>query len=243
MRNRHNKAFTLLELLVVMAVFSLLAVVVMPAVSSIGGGQSLTNAASDISSTLEQARAYAMANNTYVYVGFYEADASQPVGVRPQKSGIGRLYVAVVTSKDGTSGYSDGTWSTATVNPNLVNLGKLQHFDGVHLVDKSIVNTLTHMDLNTANNLDLSTDSATPFSAPIGASVATCTFSKVIQFSSSGAVNRITDLTANPAIPSYIQWGIVPAYGNHISSSVANCAGIQMDGLTGSVRIFRPGQP
>src|SRR2546425_363539 len=69
-------AFTLLELLVVIAIIAILMVLVAPAFTNLKGGNDITAAAYTISGALEQARNYAMANNTYVYLGFYEEDAT-----------------------------------------------------------------------------------------------------------------------------------------------------------------------
>ena len=66
-------AFTLMELLVVIAIISLLAVFTIPAISGIKGGSDVTSTAYSIAGILDQARAYAMANNTYVWVGLAEA--------------------------------------------------------------------------------------------------------------------------------------------------------------------------
>ena len=68
--------FTLIELMVVIGVISLLMVLVVPAVSNLKGSGDLTNAAFTISGALEHARSHALGNNTYVWVGFCEEDAS-----------------------------------------------------------------------------------------------------------------------------------------------------------------------
>lgn len=184
-----------------------------------------------------------MANNTYVYVGFYEADITQSETTRPQQSGIGRIYIGVVASKDGSCGYIDGTWPSPKTNTNLQDISKLKHFDGVHLIGKSIVNTLTNMGSDIDNNLDLSTESVTPFNGPASTAASVCTFTKVVQFNPSGAANIITKLTRPYSLAPYIQLGIVPTHGKQIDSNAPNCAGIQIDGITGAVCTFRPGQP
>jgi len=63
-------AFTLLELLIVIAIIALLMVLIAPAFTYIKGGTDVTSAAYTIKGVLEQARAYAKANNTYTWVGF-----------------------------------------------------------------------------------------------------------------------------------------------------------------------------
>src|SRR5207237_4838930 len=98
-------AFTLIEMIVVTGVIAILMVLVVPAFTSIKGAGDLTSAAYTIKGVLEQARTYAMANNTYVWVGFYEENttATAPTNVAPPYPGKGRVLMAVVYSQDGTS--------------------------------------------------------------------------------------------------------------------------------------------
>src|SRR5262245_47279396 len=69
--------FTLLELLIVVGIIALLLVLIAPAFTYIKGGTDVTSAAYTIKGALDAARTYAKANNTYVWVGFYEEDVSQ----------------------------------------------------------------------------------------------------------------------------------------------------------------------
>ena len=70
-------AFTLLELLIVVGIIGLLLVLMAPAFTTIKGGTDVTSSAYTIKDVLDTARTYAKANNTYVWVGFFEEDASQ----------------------------------------------------------------------------------------------------------------------------------------------------------------------
>ena len=56
---------------------ALLMLLVVPAFTSINRGGDITKATYDVSGALQVARSYATSNNTYVWVGLCEEDASQ----------------------------------------------------------------------------------------------------------------------------------------------------------------------
>src|SRR5262249_31560887 len=107
-------AFTLLELLIVVSMVGLLMVLIAPAFTSMKAGADFTNSVYGIQGVLENARTYAKANRTYVFVGFAEVDSSVDPSVSPQvttgATPYGRVAVAVVGSKDGTRQFD---WATA----------------------------------------------------------------------------------------------------------------------------------
>src|SRR5213596_3795863 len=99
---QRRRAFTLLEMLVVMGIIATLMVLVAPAFTNLKSAGDVTNAVYGIQGLLDNARTYAKANNTYVFVGFAEADSSVDSSISPQVAGYGRVALAVVASKDGT---------------------------------------------------------------------------------------------------------------------------------------------
>src|SRR5436190_19187400 len=135
MQRERASAFTLLELLIVIAIIALLMVLIAPAFTYIKGGTDVTSAAYTIKGVLDAARTYAKANNTYTWVGFYEEDVSQPSVIPapdPQCTGcVGRLIMSVVASKNGTNVYGSGN---GTIDPTkLTQIGKLVKIDNIHL--------------------------------------------------------------------------------------------------------------
>jgi len=84
-----QSAFSLVELLVVMAIFVLLAAIAIPAFNATGDAGRMTKAGGDLSGVLEKARTYAMANNTYVWVGLLPDSSEQAtwVGVVASRNG------------------------------------------------------------------------------------------------------------------------------------------------------------
>lgn len=221
-------AFSLIELLSVMAIASLLAAVVVPAMNGLKAGGGLTRAAADMSSVLEQARAYAMAHNTYVFVGLTEVDASVPNG-GAQQAGTGRVVVAVAGSRDGTRTF-DST--------NLVALSKVRRFDNVHLADAvpnedRSARPAVAAEYQLGNAAFCGTDS---LSWPFSGGVPATGFTRVIRFDPRGAVSTLPE---SRSLPQWIEIGLVPARGNTVTVG-ANYAALLVDGVTGSVRIFRP---
>src|SRR5256885_3401648 len=108
-----QSGFTLMEMMVVIGIIAILMVLVAPAFTNLKTAGDVTSAAYSIKGVLEQARTYAMTNNTYTWVGFFEEDASQP-STNPGTVGTGRLVMSVVASKDGTTIYSGTLSSPAT---------------------------------------------------------------------------------------------------------------------------------
>src|SRR5438876_2075953 len=132
--------FTLLELLIDIGLIAILVVLVGPAFTTMKSGSDVTNAIYGVKGVLENARAYAKANHTYVFVGFAEVDSSVDPSVSPQISTgdtpYGRVALAVVASKDGTAQYQYATtdqgndWTTNYANgAHLIAGGKLQTYE------------------------------------------------------------------------------------------------------------------
>jgi type II secretory pathway pseudopilin PulG len=146
------RAFTLLELVLVTGIIAIVVAFITPAFTGIKSGSDVSKAAYDILGMLEQARAYAMRNNTYVFVGLTEVDDSVDAAVAPQittaANPYGRVALAVVASKDGTRHFQYATagqgddWQANYVDStkpeyngsHLTALNKLQRFENLHFL-------------------------------------------------------------------------------------------------------------
>jgi prepilin-type N-terminal cleavage/methylation domain-containing protein len=145
-------AFTLMELLIVMGIIAILLVLVAPAFTTMKSSSDFTAAVYGVQGLLENARTYAKANRTYVFVGFTEVDSSVDPSVSPQvttgTAPYGRVTVAVVASKDGTrhfqyatsnqgsdwqANYEDST-KPEYHGAHLIAVGKLQRFENLHFM-------------------------------------------------------------------------------------------------------------
>lgn len=255
-----RSAFSLVELLVVVAIIGLVMTFLTPAFTSIKTANDLTNATSGIAGTIERARAYAMANNLYVYVGITEVSADIATDTVPQTpangTAGGRIAIAVVAVRDGTRGYDlvsnlpSPAWTSYTKGAWLVALDQLQVYDNIHLASSlgsiPASGSMARPVVSDAYSMGSATcQSVTPFSWPLGTALQSgqYNFGKVIQIDPQG-VARIQSATSQDAIPDHIEIDLQLAHGSMIPPTPASPTGaiaaIQIDGMSGAIRIYRP---
>jgi len=256
--NIEPKAFTLLELMVVIGVIILVSAFVVPAFTNLKSSGDVNSAVYNIGGVLEQARSYAMANRTYVWVGIEEVDASKDPSVNPQTIGIGRIAIAIVASRDGTRGYDitnnslpNPAWTSYNNGANLVAIDKLVRFENLHMAPffSTIPNGgNTTRPTVSSGSYQLGNTTANPnpgscitrFDWPLGSAIGTgqYSFTRVINFDPQG-VARIQYTNNTDQIAAYMELGLQQTHGTAVSSS-SNVAALQIDCMTGSVRKYRP---
>ena len=233
-----NTAFSLIELLVVLSIVSLLSVLATAGFQSIVGSV-FNGQISDIASTLTRARAYAMANNTYVFVGIQELDASKS-STSTQSSGVGRLAVTVMASNDGTRGYSVA--SPAGALNSLTVVTPVRQYENLHLLTSpgTGISNLPNTSTSGATCEAANTASLTTFTWPPGSATSSYpTFGSngtVIQFDPRGEAQIVASANTD-SVFQWIEIDLISTHGTTVSTT--NPATILIDGSSGSVTTYR----
>jgi prepilin-type N-terminal cleavage/methylation domain-containing protein len=245
--------FTLVELMVVIAVIVLMSVLLVPAFTSLKASGDITNAAYTISGLLEQGRNHAMANNTYVWVGFYEENANSgaPTNATPAYPGHGRLVLATVASTDGTKIFENADPIAPLPATRIKQVGKLTKIEGLHVADIGAPPTSTPFPRQGPNSVAgrpdgpytegapfshfnrISSDStdATRFSF----TAQNYTFYKTVRFNPRGEANINSTYTVKHAA----EIGLHPTHGSVVDVNSANVVAIQFAGMSGNFKIYR----
>ncbi len=233
-RVKAQRAFTLLELLIVIGIIAVLLVLLAPAFTTIKSAGDVTSAAYTIKGVLDTARTYAKANNTYTWVGF-----AGSIGANTVPDAItGQVEVAIVASKDGTN-----LWSANGSLPadKLTQVGKMITLNNIHIGDTGTPQN-NGTEFESRENVDSFHRISTSDNTPYPFTVQGTTFYKWIQFSPRGEALVHGD---NYSIVKAAEVGVLPTHGNALAVTqsgnlwLGNVAAIQIGGFTGDVRIYR----
>jgi prepilin-type N-terminal cleavage/methylation domain-containing protein len=266
---RSRAAFTLIELICVIVIVLILIVLVAPAFTSLKSAGDVTSAAYTIKGVMEQARTYAMANNTYTWVGFYEENTTStaPTNVPPPYPGKGRVLLATVASKDGTTSCQDPNSNTSNRIPLtatlITQIGKLVKIEEIHVTDIGAPASPTPVPTPEASSLDArsglpyyipgtatldplgyqkrinSEDTHSPDNQTLYPFVAEgYTFYKTIRFSPRGEAS-INISTPTDTLRNPAEIGLRPTHGDAVDSSTPNVVAIQFTGVAGNVKIYK----
>lgn len=212
---RHASGFTLVEMLVVIGIILIISSLVVPAFNAISGGKDVQNTAWEVSGLLDQARGYAMAENTHVWVGLQQESEA--------------VLVGVVASRDG----SGADPNQPALDPaNLTQIHNGLTLENVELKDG--LPPYGGRPVGTAEGVtDVATaTSAISFQARVGGVDRTFTGS-VVEFKPSGE-SRI----AGESLARWLEIGLQPTRGGVATGD--NSAVVQIAGVSGHTRIFRP---
>ena len=223
--------FTLVELLVVMAIIGMLVGASVPAISNMARSGDVNRAISGAASALDFAREYAVAQNTYTWVVF---------AANPASSSGYSLYVTILGSKDGSSNYDDLTPISLDAASIPYDLGKPCNLTVLQKTDTYRGTRVAPLSASPAPGTPKPDAPNTNVNFKFPDSKAeSITFlnqhpleQRVVRFSPSGQVR----ISGN--ISQVVELGLQPMKGN--SPDANNVAAIQIDGFTGQTRVYRP---
>lgn len=222
---RGHGAFSLVELLTVIAVMSLLVSVAVPAITSLAKGNQMNQSLIEIAGTLDQARQHAISHNTYVWVAF----RPNPMGAAGDE-----LSVVLLASKTGTDPFP---WTNygAVPNAQIDLLGRPRTFTQIRMEEagtfgESQIPGLAGKSAVTLDNTP-SGDTAV-FGVKLPGATAPVDFTRAIQFTPAGEA-RVAS-----SVIDIIEFGIHPTRGNVADNN--NVAVLRVNGLTGQTTVFRP---
>ena len=238
-----RKAFTLLELLLVMGVIAILAAAVAIVLPGIVGAKSAAVAAQSISDYMNFARSQAVGQNTYVVTGFNTSQTGQ-AGQSDSLQLVGFRSL-------------DGSWNINGTNVLFQSISKPVSLQNVQLtaIPSAPVNLINAMTSNAMTspgltNHDVSTNSISgslPSALPLTNSASGTFSTAVLIFTPQGQVLALTNGQTIPTSLStvpYERYVLIAIKGTH--GGVANnnastqSAAIAIDGDSGAATIYRP---
>lgn len=223
--------------MLVLGIFCLLLALVVPALVGFKSAGDINRATAEVGGILENARSFARANNTYVWVGFFEENAVG--GTAPASSGTGRIIISVVASKDGTR---LSATQLALDPAGLVQINKLIRIENMHLaapggsfpLGSGTGVAFEGRPAATAQiGADLPASPLPPFNSP--GSAGSYTFTRVLEFTPRGEARA----DSSGAIPPLIEVGLQATHGNYVDTASMNVAAIQISGIAGNVKTYR----
>ena len=246
-----HSGFTLVELLTVIAIVVILAAISVTALVGVSGAKQFTRSIDQIQGILDQAREYAIAQNTFVWVLFYPVD---PSTLTPPDNSGDALYVAVVASNDGsdpvnfatpspaTIPYATGTTTVALIMPVVhikqVAIGTASYFTQAQIpsLPVNFPSTPTPPGAKpafsvTGNGLSLPVASAAGDISGSG-NVQNTQNVSVVQFTPTGAART----SSSPIDSIWINFERTKAYK---AGDTKNIAAIRINGLIGLTTVYR----
>jgi len=204
--------FTLVEMLTVMAIVAILSTAAVTSLTGMGSAGRLGAAATSVASFLEQARTYAVTQNTYVYVGFLPRASGTP-------SGEIEMKLLAVASRDGSSVLpAGGTLDLQSANSPAIVIGKPL------LIGK------ISMDTNGTYDPPIPRPAATSLSSADGTLKSGAqTFGNVLAFTPGGEV-----ILSNGSLSQRYEIGL------EYAGKDSRAAVVQIAGLSGQTRVYQP---
>lgn len=210
--------FSLVEMLTVMAIVAILSTAAVTSLTGMGSASRLGAAATSVASFLEQARTYAVTQNTYVYVGFLLPASGTP-------SGEIEMKLLAAASRDGSSVLpAGGTLDLQSANSPAIVIGKPLLIGKISMdtngtYDPPILRPLPATSLSSADRP--SADGTLKSGAQ--------TFGNVLAFTPGGEV-----ILSNGSLSQRYEIGLKYA------GKDSRAAVVQIAGLNGQTRVYQP---
>ena len=192
-----RRGFTLVELLVVMAISALLVTVSVSALPGVLGSGTMNQAVSDLSSAMTKAHADALARNTYVWLEFQYDNTNQ------------RMIVTTYYSLDGTG----KNVSTSNLQP----AEKTFFIKNVNLSDKVLSITSSDGDSRPSQNVAYT---------PSAGSWLIYNSTGEVQMPINDSLSAIPQFDATQAIQQWYEVGIVPLHGSGSNVAAIQVSGL-----------------
>jgi len=207
-----TRGFSLVEMLTVMALVAILSTAAMTSLTGMGSASRLGAAATSVASFLEQARTYAVTQNTYVYVGFLPRASGT-------SSGEIEMKLLAVASRDGSSVLpAGGTLDLQSANSPAIVIGKPL------LIGK------ISMDTNGTYDPPIPRPAATSLGSADGTLKSGAqTFGNVLAFTPGGEV-----ILSNGSLSQRYEIGL------EYAGKDSRAAVVQIAGLSGQTRVYQP---
>jgi len=214
---RIRGAFSLLELLVVVAIIGVLMVLTMPVMQRVNEGQRMGKAVSDLTALLEYARTEALARSTYVWVGFTN---------RTNSSGNAELAVMVFASRDGMA-----TAANDTIEP----LTKMLHLEGIQFTDKDQLSQEVR-NLYIVGTTAAVSSNASPKTLPASQGV---TFDRTLTITPRGEAMLEKEPGLSTGFDNVIDISLRPMRGTVVDPASTDHASIWLYGASGRLQVYR----
>lgn len=216
-------AFSLIELLAVITLLAVLATAAVPAVSGLNRSGSMNTSLIEISGLLSQARQYAVAQNTYVWVAF-----------RSDPSNDNSLSIAVLGA---TGGQDTNPWADygSVPNSSISLLAKPRTFNQMRMEEAGTFTDAKIKDLAGTTPVTLANslaDQTSKFSIRMPNSGREEVFYRAVQFTPDGQAR----VAAAPI--DVVEFGLRPMRGD--TPEANNVAVLRINGLTGKTTVYRP---
>ncbi|HWL50922.1 MAG TPA: type II secretion system protein [Chthoniobacteraceae bacterium] len=254
-RPKRRKAFTLPELLAVIAIMVLVMGFMGPAVNSIKDARSFDAEVYNIADILNQARDYAIANNTYAWVGFFEEKGNDPWVRNKVNAGQGRIIISTVASTDGNryAATSNTLVADSVANPTatqirVTQISPLYKFENIRLAEfpgPDDDNANPNWPVIPSNyQVGSNTFKSSPafwYPTTSTATASAYKFEQIIEFSPLGEASRIANHLSQPPTPWIgISFRATRGAVDDPTQEGLPPTAILVEGLSGKVKVLMP---